>query len=164
MVEINSKSEALNSKQTTNSKLQISNDISSRLRSNNNLFFEPQARSSEDKKILQSLKKVIESVNSDLNTFRFGQAAQTLYEFVWHEFADVYIEKSKEQLANEKLKESTQNNLLYVLTTSLKLLHPFMPFVTEEIWNKLPVGENLIVAKWPHYAEASRGKPEKSED
>lgn len=128
-----------------------------------NLKAEAKPQTEADKKILQSLKNVIESVNSDLDAFRFGQAAQILYEFIWHELADVYIEKSKEQLANEKLKSSTQNNLFYLLTNSLKLLHPFMPFITEEIWNKLQIEKNLIVAKWPHYAKASRGKPEKSE-
>lgn len=102
-----------------------------------------------DKKILASLEKLIKSINSDIDKYRFGQAAHALYKFIWHEFADIYIEKSKEQLADEKLKSSTQNNLFYVLTTSLKLLHPFMPHVTEEIWDKLPTKNDLIVAKWP---------------
>jgi len=109
----------------------------------------PDPQTEEDKKILKSLEKLIDSINSDIDKYRFGQAAQSLYEFVWHEFADIYIEKSKIQMTNDKLKSSTQNNLFYILTTSLKLLHPFMPHLTSEIWNKLPTKKDLIVAKWP---------------
>ncbi|GAH07080.1 unnamed protein product, partial [marine sediment metagenome] len=99
----------------------------------NGLKAEPDPQTDEDKKILKSLESCIKSVNPDLDNYKFGQATQTLYDFVWHEFADIYIEKSKEQLANEKIKSSTQNNLFYVLTTSLKLLHPFMPYIPVRI-------------------------------
>ena len=88
-----------------------------------------------DKKILRSLDKTIKMVDRDLEDFRFGPVSRRLYDFFWHDFCDVYIEKSKTQ----KNKENTQKILLYVLLTSLKLLHPFVPFITEEIYQKLPI-------------------------
>ncbi len=111
-------------------------------------------RSDNDKKILDSLNSLIISVNSDLGNFRFGQAAHDLYDFIWHDFADIYIEKCKVQNANGKIDENTQDILLYVLTTSLKLLHPMMPFLTESIWQTL-LAQNLVKEKmlinasWP---------------
>jgi len=100
-----------------------------------------------DKTILKQLNKTIKSVNKDLENFKFGKTAHTLYDFFWHDFCDVYIEKYKKQ-GDEKTKEI----LLYVLSTSLKLLHPFTPFVTEEIYQKLPIRHKkscLIIEKWP---------------
>lgn len=88
-----------------------------------------------DRKILKTLKKIIKLVNKDLEGFRFGPASRRLYNFFWHDFCDVYIEKSKFR----KDKKNTQKILLYVLLTSLKLLHPFVPFITEEIYQKLPI-------------------------
>ena len=102
---------------------------------------------SADKRILNQLKKTVKSVNKDLEGFQFGRAARRLYEFFWHDFCDVYIEKSKKQ-ADLK----TKKILLYVLLTSLKLLHPFIPFITEEIYQKLPIKRKekcLMVEKWP---------------
>ena len=101
-----------------------------------------------DKKILKALNKTIKSVNKDLESFRFGQASQKLYRFFWHDFCDLYIEKSKFQ----KDKKNTQKVLLYVLSTSLKLLHPFIPFITEEIYQKLPLKNKkkcLMIENWP---------------
>jgi len=89
---------------------------------------------SADKRILKSLNKTIKSVNNDLENFKFGKAAHTLYDFFWHDFCDVYIEASKKQEDEE-----TKKILLYVLSNSLKLLHPFIPFITEEIYQKLPI-------------------------
>jgi len=100
-----------------------------------------------DKKILGALDKTIESVNKNLESFRFGQAAHLLYNFFWHDFCDRYIEKSKKQ--ND---EKTKKILLYTLLTSLKLLHPFIPFITEEIYQKLPIKDKeqcLMVEEWP---------------
>jgi len=118
-----------------------------------------------DKKILKALDKTIKSVNKDLGNFRFGQAARKLYSFFWHDFCDKYIEVSKTELSfmKAKVKKRTkfsspkQNDfktkkiLLYVLLTSLKLLHPFMPFITEEIYQKLPLKTKkmLIIENWP---------------
>jgi len=111
----------------------------------------PQTES--DKVILEKLEEVIKSTDENLDQFRFGQVGHELYDFVWHDLADIYIE----QVKSEKLKVENENSeqvLLYVLTTSLKLLHPIMPFVTEEIWQnlkteKLVEEEMLITAKWP---------------
>ncbi len=100
-----------------------------------------------DKRILKTLDKTIKSVNNDLEKFQFGRAAQTLYDFFWHDFCDLYIEKAKEQ--NDK---KTKAILLYVLLNSLKLLHPFIPFITEEIYQKLPIKDKkscLMVESWP---------------
>jgi len=102
-----------------------------------------------DKKILKTLEKVVKSVNKDLETFQFGKAAHTLYDFFWHDFCDLYLEKSKTQ----REKKNTQKILLYVLLSSLKLLHPFVPFITEEIYQKLPLKNKekcLIIEKWPY--------------
>ncbi|MBI2588563.1 valine--tRNA ligase [Candidatus Berkelbacteria bacterium] len=112
---------------------------------------ETNLKTKADKKILQQLQETIKSVNRDLDGFKFGQAAHTLYDFTWHKLADVYLEKSKEQLNEPALRPSTQQNLLYILASLLSLLHPFVPFVTEEIWAKLPLKDkkSLIVSGWP---------------
>ncbi|MDP2932672.1 MAG: class I tRNA ligase family protein [bacterium] len=102
-----------------------------------------------DKNILTKLEQTVKKVTEDLEAFRLHEAAQEIYQFTWHELADVYIEKSKEQLKDEKLKDSTLYTLHFTLLTVLKLLHPFMPFITEEIWNKLDQKELLIVSEWP---------------
>jgi valyl-tRNA synthetase len=102
-----------------------------------------------DREILAKLQAVIKSTTDHLDNFRLHEAAQEIYQFTWHEFADIYIEASKTQLDDDKLKASTLTTLHYSLITILKLLHPFMPFVTEEIWSKLNQKELLIVAKWP---------------
>jgi len=101
-----------------------------------------------DKKILKALEKTVKSVDKDIETFQFGRATRTLYDFFWHDFCDTYIEKSKVQ----KDKENTQKILLYVLLNSVKLLHPFIPFVTEEIYQQLPIKNKskcLMVENWP---------------
>ena len=108
-----------------------------------------------DKKILDALNKTIKSVNDCLDKFRFDKAAETLYEFFWHYFCDIYLEKTKPYLkedANIEDKKRTQNVLFYVLLTSLKLLHPFIPFITEEIYQKLPIKNKkdfLMIESWP---------------
>jgi valyl-tRNA synthetase len=108
-----------------------------------------------DTEILSKLDVVIKSVTKNLDNFHLHEAAQEIYQFVWHEFADVYIEASKAQLADEKTKTNTQAILRHCLITILKLLHPFMPFVTEHIWSilneqkLLDIGNLLIIAKWP---------------
>ena len=107
-----------------------------------------------DKEILKTLKKTIESVTEDLDNFQFHKAAETLYHFFWHEFCDKYIEESKKQIQEAKTEkeiENTKNILFYVLLTSLKLLHPFMPFLTEEIYQLLPTRSKdaLIIEDWP---------------
>ena len=105
-----------------------------------------------DKKILRVLDKTIKSVDKDLESFRFGRAARRLYEFFWHDFCDIYIEKAKKQSADWRRSEKTKKILLYVLLNSLKLLHPLIPFITEEIYQKLPIKNKrkfLMVEAWP---------------
>ncbi|MBI2196171.1 valine--tRNA ligase [Candidatus Daviesbacteria bacterium] len=103
----------------------------------------------DDKKIMDELTKTIKSVTKNLESFQLHLATESLYEFIWHEFADVYIEKSKAR------RTETQPILEHVLKTSLELLHPFMPFLTEELWQKLPhKGKSIMVTQWP---EDSRG-------
>jgi valyl-tRNA synthetase len=114
----------------------------------------PEGITEADKDILGKLETLVKSATNNLENFRLHEAAQEIYQFVWHEFADKYIETSKQQLADEKLKESTYYLLLTTLTASLKLLHPFMPFVTEHIWQLLKdrglVKNNLLmIEKWP---------------
>jgi len=101
---------------------------------------------SPDKLILKQLKTTIQKVNQDLEKFQFGQAAHLLYDFFWHDFCDKYIESSKSQ---DNIQ--TKQILAYVLLTSLKLLHPFMPFTTEEIYQNLPFEKEktLMIEKWP---------------
>lgn len=97
--------------------------------------FEPKTDS--DKAILGQLKETTKQMNEDLEQFRFGQALQEFYRFFWHDFCDEYIEKSKQQLADAQNKANTQKILVFVIISSLKLLHPFMPFVSERLWQNL---------------------------
>lgn len=106
-----------------------------------------------DKKTLASLNETIVDVTADLENFRYHLASEKMYHYVWHELADKILEESKPILQgdDEAAKQSRQWLLYELLTTSLKMLHPFMPFVTEEIWQSLPHKENdmLMVAPWP---------------
>ncbi len=108
-----------------------------------------------DKKILKALDRTIKLVNQDLESYQFGQATHKLYDFFWHDFCDFYIEKSKKQLSDKihhGANITTQRILFFVLLNSLKLLHPFMPFITEEIYQKLPIKNKkkcLMVESWP---------------
>jgi valyl-tRNA synthetase len=109
----------------------------------------------QDKTIMQSLRRTIAEVTSNLDNHRLHEAAQSIYQFTWHEFADIYIEASKKQIENEESADNTRKLLLHVLINILKLLHPFMPFITEEIWQKLneakllQTNPLLLVTKWP---------------
>lgn len=103
----------------------------------------------EDKGVLDKLDAIIVSTTNNLNTYRFGQAADDLYSFFWHDFCDVYIEAVKDR------GEDVVPVLLHVLITSLKLLHPFIPFVTESIYQELRAKFNLsepmlITSSWPN--------------
>ena len=105
---------------------------------------------SDDEWIVGELNKLTQSVTENLEKYRLGQVAEEVYEFVWHKFADVYIEKVKSR------KEEASPTLRHVLITSLKLLHPFMPFVTEVIWSfgfAQDKQEMLITSAWPVVTE-----------
>jgi valyl-tRNA synthetase len=110
---------------------------------------EGQRLTKEDSSILDGLGELIKQVTHKLNTYRFDLAADGIYHFLWHEFADKYIEEAKERARAGD--QAALAVLRHVYLTSLKLLHPFMPFVTEEVWSKFPKKESeaLIVSKWP---------------
>lgn len=96
--------------------------------------------------ITEKLDATIKSITENIEKFKFGEASHLLYDFVWHDFADKYIEESKDKEAQD-----TKDTLMYVLMSCLKLLHPFMPFVTEEIYSQLPIESKslLMVESWP---------------
>ncbi|MGB0090023.1 MAG: valine--tRNA ligase [Planifilum fulgidum] len=105
-----------------------------------------------DRWILHRLNETIAEVTRHLNRYDFGEAGRVLYHFIWDEFCDWYIEFSKLSLygEDEEAKRVTRAVLCHVLDRSLRLLHPFMPFITEEIWQKLPgTGPSISVAEWP---------------
>lgn len=110
----------------------------------------------EDKWILSKLQKVIKSITEKIEKYDIGLAADDIYDFIWSDFCDWYIEIVKPVLYSDNAEEKTNTVkvLLYVLENILKLLHPFMPYITEEIWQALPNREEaLIVSKWPEYRE-----------
>jgi valyl-tRNA synthetase len=104
----------------------------------------------DDQWIVEELNKTIKEVNSDMEKYRFGQALEKIYQFVWHDYCDQYIEKVKDR------KEEAMPVLLSVLVTSLKMLHPFAPFVSEEIYQVLKdemqvkgLKKSLMIEEWP---------------
>jgi valyl-tRNA synthetase len=109
----------------------------------------PENISENDTKNLNELNELVADVTKDMDNYRFYLGAEKLYHYVWHTFADKIIEESKESLKNEDTKKSTQYTLRQILETSLKLLHPFMPFVTEEIWSHIDGKKLLMVTSWP---------------
>ena len=116
----------------------------------------PEKLETEDKWILSRLNSLVGEVTENLDKFELGIAAEKIYDFIWDSYCDWYIELTKTRLqGNEDDKKiSAQKVLCYVLTETLKLLHPFMPFITEEIWQSLPhEGEALMVEQWPVYMQ-----------
>ena len=110
----------------------------------------------EDKWILFKLNETVKEVTENLNKYEIGLGAQRIYDFIWDEYCDWYIEMVKSRLygEDEESKKIAQGVLLYVLKDILKILHPFMPYITEEIWQHLPSNKQaLIVTKWPKYKE-----------
>lgn len=109
---------------------------------------------SEDATTLEELDALTKDVTSDMEAYRLYLAAEKIYHYIWHTFADKIIEATKSRLTgkDEKARKSAQWTLLAILTTSLKLLHPFMPFVTEELYAKLPLKDKklLMIEAWPH--------------
>ena len=120
----------------------------------------PEQLELEDKWILSKLNTVIREVTENMDHYELGVAAQKLYDFIWDTYCDWYIEMTKARLQgdNPAAKEQAQRVLCYVLTDILKLLHPFMPFLTEEIWQALPheAGNEvkfLMLQSWPQYRQ-----------
>ncbi|MED4530887.1 valine--tRNA ligase [Metabacillus fastidiosus] len=109
-------------------------------------------KSVADKWILTRLNETIENVTKLADKYEFGEVGRLLYNFIWDDFCDWYIEMAKLPLygENEAAKKTTRSILAYVLDNTMRLLHPFMPFITEEIWQSLPhQGESITVASWP---------------
>ena len=118
-----------------------------------------------DKWVLSKLNSLIAEVTENLEKYELGVAVQKVYDFLWDTYCDWYIELTKSRLYSEDAsqKQSALQVLVYVLDQTLRLLHPFMPFITEEIWQSLPHdGEALIVAKWPEYSAALEFKAEEA--
>lgn len=118
-------------------------------------------KSVADQWILTRLNETIESVTQLADKYEFGEVGRHLYNFIWDDFCDWYIEMAKLPLygEDEAAKKTTRSILAYVLDQTMRLLHPFMPFLTEEIWQHLPhEGESITVAAWPEV------KPELSND
>jgi valyl-tRNA synthetase len=127
---------------TQNSKLKTQNNLTIQELSN-------QAKNESDKKWVQNTSDLVEEITRHLNSYQFNFAADHLYEFIWHQFADKYIEDVKSRIDENSF--MVLSSLFMVL---LKLLHPFMPFITEEIYGKLYGGEgDLIISQWPQFNE-----------
>ena len=98
------------------------------------------------------MNETIEQVTKLADKYEFGEVGRALYNFIWDDFCDWYIEMAKLPLygEDEAAKKMTRSVLAYVLDNTMRLLHPFMPFITEEIWQNLPhEGESITVAAWP---------------
>ena len=114
----------------------------------------------EDKWVLSKLNRLVKEVTENLDSYEIGVASAKVYDFIWDTYCDWYIELTKTRLngTDEAAKLAAQNVLCYVLVTLLKLLHPFMPFITEEIYQALPkcdgASDILMMAQWPEYTEA----------
>ena len=117
----------------------------------------PKKLYTSDKWILNRFNNVTAAVTENLEKFELGMAVSKLYDFIWDDFCDWYIELAKIRMngADEESADSARRVLVWTMSNTLKLLHPFMPYITEEIWQTLPHDdEALIVAKWPEYDEA----------
>jgi valyl-tRNA synthetase len=118
----------------------------------------PSHRSEADEWILSRLQTTITETANSIEQYRFDHAAQTLYDFVWNEYCDWYLELSKPVLwddtSSNEMRQGTLRTLLEVLETILRLMHPLMPFITEEIWQNVAArldisGDTIMLAQWP---------------
>lgn len=112
----------------------------------------------EDQKDINELENLIKEITSEMNEFRYSIVAEKLYHHFWHTFADILIERSKKKIQENNNADSAKALLYTQLETLLKLLHPFIPFVTEEIWQTMGKDKLLLVEKWP-LAEARDLRP-----
>ena len=119
-----------------------------------------------DKWVLSKLNNLIAEVTENMDKYELGVAISKIYDFIWDIYCDWYIEMTKARLFSDDAdrKQVAIQVLVYVLDQILRLLHPFMPFITEEIWQSIPhEGDALIVAKWPEYSDALAFKAEESQ-
>lgn len=116
----------------------------------------PEKLETEDKWILNEFNKVTKEINENLEKFELGVAVQKLYDFIWDCYCDWYIELAKSRLqSDEQTAQNARQVLVWVLEKTLRLLHPFMPYITEEIWQTLPhEGETIMLSKYPEYDES----------
>ncbi len=120
----------------------------------------------EDKWIISKYNTLVRDVTENLDRFELGMAVQKLYDFIWDVFCDWYIEICKSRLngEDEAAKNTARSVLVYVFTNTLALLHPFMPFITEEIWQSLPhSGEALMAIEWPKFCDEFNFAAEEAE-
>ncbi len=123
---------------------------------NENALPEEALLQTEDKWIISKFNRLVREVTENLDNFDLGVALSKLYDFIWDDFCDWYIELVKPRLFNKEnpTAKTAQYVLTYVLSETMKLLHPFMPFITEEIWQHLPHnGESIMISDWPVYKE-----------
>ncbi|MBQ7596058.1 MAG: class I tRNA ligase family protein, partial [Clostridia bacterium] len=115
----------------------------------------PENLTIEDKWVLSKFNTLVKDVTDNLEKFELGLAVAKLYDFIWDVYCDWYIEISKIRLQKGGDEaRSAKDVLVYVLSNTLKLLHPFMPFITEEIWQTLPhKGESIMISSWPEFSE-----------
>lgn len=118
-----------------------------------------------DKWILSKVNTLAKDVTENMDKFELGIALQKVYDFIWDEFCDWYVELAKSRLWEDgEGSDTARKVLVYVMTNTLKLLHPFMPFITEEIWQALPhEGESIMVSAWPVYREELNFSAEEKE-
>ena len=117
----------------------------------------PETLTTEDKWIISGFNRVAKEITENLEKFELGIAVQKIYDYLWDDFCDWYIEIAKIRMNGDDpvTAQNAREVLVWVMTGTLKLLHPFMPFITEEIWQTLPhEGEALMISQWPEYDEA----------
>jgi valyl-tRNA synthetase len=111
------------------------------------------ALATEDKWIISRFNRLTKEVTENLDKFELGVALAKLYDFVWEVFCDWYIELVKQRLGDGD--KTAMRVIAYVFSETMKLLHPYMPFITEEVWQTLPhVGESIVISEWPKYDES----------
>ncbi|MEG2429737.1 MAG: class I tRNA ligase family protein, partial [Oscillospiraceae bacterium] len=125
----------------------------------------PQNLNIEDKWVLSQYNSLVKEVSDNIEKFELGLAVSKLYDFIWDIFCDWYIELTKTRLAKgTQSSTDTQQILLYIISNSIILLHPFMPFITEEIWQSLPTNtESIMSASFPVYNEELHFKQEEND-
>ncbi len=122
----------------------------------------PESLELEDKWVISLYNTLVKEVTDNLEKFELGIAVQKLYDFIWDVFCDWYIELAKIRLQSGE--KNVKQVLVWVMSNTLKLLHPFMPFITEEIWQTLPHdGESIMISAWPEYNEALAYESEEAE-
>ncbi len=116
-------------------------------------YKKPESLSTIDKWILAKLKECVKNYEKAMAEYKFNEVVHHIYQFTWHEFCDWYIELSKINLNDKRLRKATQWTLVYVFKAILQMLHPMIPFVTEELWHKFKVDSDIIVSKFIDFNE-----------